>query len=141
MKNVALTLMGIIIVVLAGFAGRTSERLRRASGPSGEMEQLKGYLELIERYSQITRDSTKTGAAAVIYSKELFKGAAPGVASAFYTELLTQTQDVAIQRAIRMELVDIYLHSAKPDKEKAMEQLKVLLIAGPTTLPSSLAEH
>ena len=139
MKNVVIVIMGLLLLVLAAAVGKAHEQLKRlAGGP--QVEQLRGYLEIVDHYTQITKDPSRSGAAAVIYSKELFKNSPPETAIVFFNEVLPQISDAAVQRAIRVELVELYLRGNKPDRQKAMDQLRILMGATPATQPITSAE-
>jgi predicted negative regulator of RcsB-dependent stress response len=97
-------------------------------------EMLRGYLELVDRYSQMAQDPTKAGVAAVVTAGDILKAKGNDAAIEYFTKLLPDVKDPSIQRAIRIQLADLYKASGQADK--ALEQLKELMTAGPSTAPA-----
>src|SRR5207248_2980398 len=135
MKNAVMVILIVLIGVLGAALAKTTARLK-AIAAAGPAEQIHTYLDIVERYSKIAEDPSHSGVAAVLYSKELLKSTSPESAISYFDEVLPQVADPAVQRAIRLELVELYLHSPKPDRQKAMEQLRLLMGAKrPATQP------
>ncbi len=107
-------------------------RIRRQQGgqpPSPGMrnpvEAMKQYLDLVGNYAELAKDSSATGVSAVITLAELAKQQSPSIAIERLTKLLGETKDVAVQRAIRLTLIDLYRANKEP--EKAIEQAEILI--------------
>lgn len=128
-----------------------------ANATSADLAMLREYLDTVRQYSDISRDPSRSGAAAVLYSHQLFKGH-PDEAEAYYEKVLAHVHDESVERAIRFEMVELYTHGPHPDRAKAMEQLRILMTSSspaassreftsstsartqtaPTTVPSSV---
>jgi hypothetical protein len=100
------------------------------------VEMLRGYLDLVEQYAQMANNPTNSGVAAVITAGDILKAKGPDSAIEYFTKLLPDVKDASVQRAIRIQLADLYKASGQSDK--ALEQLRTLMTgAAPTTAPSS----
>ena len=64
---------------------------------------MRGYLEVIDRFSTIAQDPASSGIAAVHRAGEIFRSRVPEEAINFYTKLLPETKNEAVQRAIRIQ--------------------------------------
>ena len=153
MKTTLVTL-AVLLVLLFQFAQvatlgemkKHAEIDRAARAGHKDAEQLRGYLDLVDRYSVVAKDRSQSGVAAVLYAREVGKSLPPDEAVAYYTGMLPDVKDDAVRRAIRFELVELYLHGPKPDRAKAMDQLRMVITempadnsaagSGPTTAPS-----
>ena len=87
------------------------------------------YLEIVERYSKITKDGTTAGVAAVVAATDLLRPAGNAASIEFFTKMLEETKNASVKRAIRLQLVDLYRLTG--DREKALDQLKILMTEAP----------
>ena len=139
MKKVLVTLVVILFLFLqlaqVGLLGdmkRMREKESRSADEArAEIEELRGYLDLVERYTKVSRDDTQSAVAAILYAHEINKDRTPEAAIDYYTKLLPEVRDPAARRAIRFELVELYLRGPKPDAGKALEQLREVIVANP----------
>jgi thioredoxin-like negative regulator of GroEL len=97
------------------------------------IEAMRGYLEVIDRFSAIAQDPASSGVAAVLSAGEIFRNRSPEEAINFYTKLLPDTKNEAVQRAIRIQLAELYKNTNQ--QEKALEQLRTLITSAPAEPP------
>jgi len=98
-----------------------------ARGP--DYDQMRGYMELVERYAKMARDPSSSGVAAVVASSDTLRRQGPKAAAEFFEKLLPDVKNETVARAIRIQLADLYRKAGM--EEKALEQLKVLIISVP----------
>ena len=101
-----------------GGDGMADPRLR-------QMMMLRGYLDTVEGYARIARDPANAGIAAVVATADLLRGRGADAGIDYFTKLLPEVKEPAVQRAIRVQLVELYKQANKP--EQALEQLKILM--------------
>ncbi|HMB94511.1 MAG TPA: hypothetical protein VKK61_00580 [Tepidisphaeraceae bacterium] len=91
-----------------------------------KFEMLRGYLDLVDHFARLSRDSTAAGVAAVVSANDLLRqrGGADAAID-YFNKMLPQVKDEAVQRTIRIELIDLYKQSGQTDK--AIEQLTLLM--------------
>jgi hypothetical protein len=97
-------------------------------GPGGPMRQfeiMRGYLEIVDRYSKISSDPTTAGIAAVVAAAEVLKPRGPDAAIEYFNKILPEVKNESIARAIRAQLAEQYKASGQQDK--ALEQLHTLI--------------
>ena len=94
-----------------------------------QIDQMRGWLDIVDRYARMSRDPVAAGVAAVIAADDLFRNKPPEQAIEYFGKLLSEVKNEAVQRAIRLQLVELYGKSNQPDK--ALEQLRLLMIAAP----------
>ena len=104
---------------------------RDVGGPShiSQFDVFRGYMELVERYSRISSNGGQAGVAAVVTAAEVLRPKGADAAIAYFTKALDKTKNLAVQRAIRLQLVELYRSSGNADK--ALEQLDVLITGAP----------
>ena len=104
-------------------------------GPMGgnpmmmQVELMRSWLDLIDRYAKLSRDPVASGVAAVVSADDLFKGRPPEQAIEYFTKLLGEVKNETVQRAIRLQLIELY--GKNNDQQKALEQLRLLMIEPP----------
>jgi hypothetical protein len=93
---------------------------------AGRFEMLRGYLDLVDRFSRMSHDPSASGIAAVLSANDILRQQG-GIHEAinYFTKILPEVKDEAVQRTIRIELVDLYKQSGEIDK--AIEQLNILM--------------
>jgi hypothetical protein len=97
-------------------------------GPGGRLDQLdtlRGYFGVIEGFTRLSRDPTQAGIAAVIAVSDILKPRGTDAAIDYLTKLLPDTKNPAVQRAIRVQLAELYKQSGKQDE--ALKQLRELI--------------
>ena len=107
--------------------GRMIDRPREA--PMMHVEMLRGYLDLVDRYASLARDPVAAAVAAVLSANEILKPRGADAAVEYFTKLLPDVKNLAVQRAIKIQLADLYKNSGQHDK--ALEQLQSLITAVP----------
>jgi len=93
-----------------------------------QMMMLRGYLDTVEGYARIARDPANAGIAAVVSTADLLRGRGADAGIDYFTKLLPEVKEPAVQRAIRVQLVELYKQANRP--EQALEQLKILITGG-----------
>ena len=104
----------------------------RGGGDDGRLAHLnlmRGYLDAVDRYARLAHDPAMSGIAAVVTASDLLKPRGADVAIDYFTKLLPSVKSKAIERAIRIQLVDLYKAAGKQDQ--ALDQLKALMLAEP----------
>ena len=94
-------------------------------GPMRQFEMLRGYLDVVDRYSKISSDPTTAGIAAVVAAAEVLKPRGPEASIEFFNKLLPEVKNEAVSRAIRSQLAEQYKASGQADK--SLDQLKTLI--------------
>lgn len=104
-----------------------TRRVERPAPPPAHnpVEAMRQYLELVDQYTTLAKDPSATGVAAVVTLADLTKQQGTSVAITKLTKLLTDSKDPAVQRAIRLQLIDLYRAAGEP--EKAIEQAEILI--------------
>lgn len=92
-------------------------------------EVMRGYIELVDRFSRLSRDPTSSGIAAVIAAADLLKARGAEAGIEYFTKALETTKSDAVKRAIRIQLAELYRNAGQQDK--ALEQLTELINAAP----------
>ena len=91
---------------------------------------MRGYLDLVDRIARLSRDPTTSGVAAVISAADLLKARGADAGIEYFTQLLETPKNDAVERAIRIQLIELYKQSGQ--HEKALEQLTELINGAPT---------
>jgi hypothetical protein len=102
-------------------------------GPGGRnerFEQMRNYLGVIDAFSRQSRDASQAGIAAVIAAADILKPRGSDAGIEYFNKLLPQVKNPAVQRAVRVQLAELYKASGKQDQ--ALEQLRELIVAEPT---------
>lgn len=141
MKATLVTLAVLLVLffqlVQIGETKKLQEQQQKESASSHkDIQQLRTYLELIESYSTVAQDPSRSGVAAALLVHHINKPLPPEQAIAYYEELLPSVKDDAVRRTIRFNLVELYTRQKKHDK--ALEQLRMVMTSegAPTTRPS-----
>ena len=92
-------------------------------------ELMRGYIELVERFTRMARDPAAAGVAAVVAVDDMMKKRGPDAAIDYFNKVLPDVKNEAVQRAIRIQLVHLYQQSGQSDK--AVEQLDALIKGAP----------
>jgi hypothetical protein len=99
-----------------------------------KFDRLRGYLDAVDRYAKLARDPQNSGIAAVVAANDILRPRGADVAIEYFTKLLPEVKTPAVQRAIRITLVDLYKAAGKTDQ--ALDQLKQLMTADTSGEPS-----
>jgi hypothetical protein len=92
-------------------------------------ELMRGYIDLVERFTRMARDPAAAGVAAVVAVDDMMKKRGPDAAIEYFNKVLPDVKNESVQRAIRIQLVHLYQQSGQSDK--AVEQLDALIKGAP----------
>lgn len=95
----------------------------------GTFEAMRAYLDLVDRYSRLSRDPTTAAVAAVVQTADVLRPRGAQAVIEHYEKLLPEVKNDAVARAIRLQLVDLYRQTQQADK--AVAQLTELIKAAP----------
>lgn len=105
-----------------GMGGENDPRMR-------QFEMLRGYLDAVDRYAKLSRDSVTSGIAAVVATADILRPRGTSGAIEHFNKVLPEVKNEAVQRAIRLQLVDLY--KAAGQQDKALEELQKMMTAPP----------
>lgn len=91
------------------------------------MDTMRGYLELVTRYTELSRDETTAGVSAAVTAGDLLRVQGNDKAIAYFEQLIPATQNPAVVRALRFQLAELY--KATRQNDKALEQLRMVITA------------
>jgi predicted negative regulator of RcsB-dependent stress response len=94
-----------------------------------KLEMLRGYIDVVDRFTRLSRDPASAGVAAVVSASDILKQRGTDAAIEHFTKVLPEVKNEAVQRAIRIQLVDLYKQAGQADK--ALEQLDAMMKAAP----------
>jgi len=94
-----------------------------------QLDRMRGYIEVVDRFSRLARDPASSGVAAVITASDMLKARGADAAINWFNQQLPQVKNEAVQRAIRIQLIDLYKSSGQQDK--ALEQMSQLMTSAP----------
>jgi hypothetical protein len=86
---------------------------------------MKQYIDLVDKYTALAKDPTASGVSAVVTLTELTRSKGADAQIEKLTKLLGEVKDTTVQRAIRLQLIDVYKTANMPDK--AIEQAEALI--------------
>jgi len=116
--------------------GVTPEMVRRymadrnqLATSGGQLDAMRNYLDVFDRYSRLSRDPAAAGVAAVVTAGEILRARGADTAIAYFNKLMPDVKNDAVQRAIRLQLIELYKMSGQQDK--ALEQLTSLITSAP----------
>jgi hypothetical protein len=98
---------------------------------------LRQYIDAVEGYARLTRDPANSGIAAVVAAADILRPRGTDAVIDYFNKILPEVKTPAVQRAIRLQLVDLYKASGKMDQ--ALEQLKQLMTADTSNEPAAPA--
>ena len=109
----------------------------RGQGPGNplmmQVELMRNWLDLIDRYARLSRDPVSAGVAAVVSADDLLRGKPPEEAIEFFNKMLEETKNETVKRAIRLQLAELHGKAHQPDK--ALEHLRKLMVDAPDAPP------
>ncbi len=91
---------------------------------------MRGYMELVDRYAKLAADPSESAISAILTAGDILRPRGPEAALGFFGKILETNTDPVIQRAIRLQMVDIYRQSNQPDKA-LVEIEKIIAISSP----------
>jgi hypothetical protein len=94
-----------------------------------QFEIMRTYLEIVDRYSQISSNPTTAGIAAVVSAAEVLKPQGPQAGIEYFNKILPEVKNEAVARAIRAQLAELY--KAAGQQDKSLEQLHALITESP----------
>lgn len=100
-----------------------------------QVELMRNWLDLIDRYARLSRDPVSSAVAAVVSADDLMRSKPPEEAIAFFNKMLDEAKNDTVKRAIRLQLAELYGKANQPDK--ALEHLRKLMTETPTDVPQS----
>ncbi|MFI5381484.1 MAG: hypothetical protein ACHRHE_19475 [Tepidisphaerales bacterium] len=103
----------------------------RPIGPGATADNLRNYLEMVDRYHQVSRDPTAAGVAAVMSTVDVLRPRGAQAAIDYFTKILPNVKNDAVSRAIRLQLVELYKVTNQSDK--ALEVLEKLMTDAPAS--------
>ena len=109
--------------------GPLGPRPLRPIGPGATADNLRNYLEMVDRYNQVARDPTASGVAAVMSTVDVLRPRGAQAAIDYFTKILPSVKNDAVSRAIRLQLVELYKVSKQDDK--ALDLLEKLITEAP----------
>lgn len=114
--------------------GVTPEMIRRymearAMGGGAQLDAVRNYLDVFDRYSRVSRDPTAAGVAAVVTAGEILRARGADTAIAYFNKVMPDVKNESVQRAIRLQLIELYKMSGQQDK--ALEHLQALMTQAP----------
>ena len=102
--------------------------------PGRPMGAIMSYLDLVDRYSQLSSNPSASSVSAVVTLTDLLRPKGPQAVVDELNKMLAVAKDPAVVRAIRLQLIDWYRAAQQP--EKAVEQAEILIGGSPSTQPS-----
>ena len=75
-------------------------------GPMREVEMMRAYLEVVDRYAKVSSDPSTSGIAAVIAARDTLKPRGADAAIEYFTKLLPEVKNESVARCIRAQLAD-----------------------------------
>jgi len=119
--------IGALIVIIGGASFVGTAGANMAADPMGQIGMFRNLIGLIHDMARVAEDPTAAGVAAVYGIEDhLGKGER---SIAFLEDVLADTKNPAIKRAVRLKLSDLYKHTG--NTEKAVEQLRLLIVSDP----------
>ena len=94
-----------------------------------KLDQLRNYIDVVDRFAKMTHDPAAAGVAAVVSASDILRQRGPEAAIEYFNKTLPDVKNDAVQRAIRIQMIDLYKQSGQ--SEKALEQLDILIKAAP----------
>jgi hypothetical protein len=94
-----------------------------------QLRVVHGYLGLVNQFNDLAQDPAASGIAAVLGANEILKPRGADAVIEYFTKLLPEVKNEAVQRAIRIQLVEAYKNSNQHDK--ALNELQTLITATP----------
>ena len=94
-----------------------------------QFQMIHGYLGIIDQLNQMVQDPTASGIAAVLGATEILKPRGSEAMITYFTKILPEVKNEAVQRAIRIQLVEAYKTSG--DHDKALAELQTLMTGTP----------
>src|SRR3954463_7575547 len=58
-----------------------------------QIEQMRGWLDIVDRYARLSRDPVSAGVAAVVAADDLFRNKPPEQAIEFFSKLMTEAKN------------------------------------------------
>jgi hypothetical protein len=116
-----------------GGPNRPPMRSGGMAGDQNPFDRMRGYLDLVDRFSRLARDPAASGVAAVVAAGDILRPRGADAAIQFYMKALDTVKNDTVKRAIHLQLVDLYRQSGQ--NEKALEQLTSLMNDAPAGDP------
>ncbi len=135
MRRKSYWIIAALVALSAATLLRADDAGAPANMPSGPdpatLQGMNNYTWFIEHYSSVAKDSDAMGVAAVFEASDMMRGSNLDQQADFFNKMLFETHSRAVQRAVRMKLVEIYRGMSRPDQ--AMQQLQALITEQPAS--------
>lgn len=115
--------------------GEFDRRNEAASTESAmQTEFFRGYLDAIQRYTEISSDPKNAGVAAVVTAADMLRDQPPQATVDFFAPMVDKGQfaDESVRRAVHLQLAEAYRAQGEP--AKALEILKTLIVGSKSPL-------
>ena len=109
---------------------RYMESRALGGGGGAQLDAVRNYLDVFDRYSRLSRDPTAAGVAAVVTAGEILRARGADTAIAYFNKVMPDVKNESVQRAIRLQLIELYKMSGQQDK--ALEHLQALMTQAPS---------
>jgi predicted negative regulator of RcsB-dependent stress response len=86
-------------------------------------------MALVSGYVSLSKDPSAAGVASVLTAADVLKPRGNAAAIEYFNSLLPNVKDPAIERAIHLQLVDLY--RATQQSDEALQHLETLITAEP----------
>lgn len=121
---------------MGGPGGEGRSMMGGGSDPRmAKFEVMRYYFDVVDRYARLAHDPQLAGISAVVAAGDILRPRGADVAIAYYEKVLPEAKIPAVQRAIRLQLVDLYKVAGKQDQ--ALEQLRLMMTAEQGSEPVS----
>jgi hypothetical protein len=94
-----------------------------------QIEVMRNYLGMVDHYTRMAKDPSSSAIAAVVTAGDLLRPRGVDKAIEYFTKLLPEVKDKAVERAVRLQLVE--LHKMSGQHDQALDQLRALIVAAP----------
>ncbi|MFT3788392.1 MAG: hypothetical protein QM770_19840 [Tepidisphaeraceae bacterium] len=103
------------------------------------LELIRGFQSIVDGFCEIGADPAKSAVAAVMSAGDVLRAKGPAEAINYFEKLLPEVNNPTVERAIRLQLIDLYRASNQSDKalEHATKLIKAANVTTSTTAPST----
>ncbi len=98
-------------------------------GPMMMVRIFHEFLGFMQDYSKLTSDPSASGVFAVMQAKEILEKRGSDAVVNYFTKILPDVKNESVQRAIHLQLADVYKNAGQGDK--ALDELKAVMTAAP----------
>src|SRR5262245_50160457 len=80
---------------------RFDDAPRPPGAPGAQIDMMRGYLDVVDRYTRLARDPVAAGIGAVITANDILRPRGADAAIDYFNKILPEVKNEAVQRAIR----------------------------------------